>query len=160
MKIPKFPSTGALSRYAAGQRQLSKICEDQKVLVETGDSEQDKISHLFLTALRSATVKGFPSTKEPIVQVEIGGNQPVLLENVFDSMISRQANRKEGLPLTYEDFLGLSVRERGNAWEHIRLVLEGLIEAGYCVVEIRITMKDGFIDRSWDYPATITIMKK
>ena len=159
-----FPSLSKLREFVKAHEAKERCVREMDLAMEPKDAEASKVSQRFLNALRGAALEGFPSKEKPTFEVKLeeGGYNggPVMTESVFEDFVRRQRTKKpSGVSITWEDFLELSPRERGTLWAPIKVTLEMLQVAGYKVVEIRVTMEDGFTDRSWVYPATVVIGK-
>ena len=159
----RFPTKAHLRTFVKAHTVIDNLREEARRGAVGGSEQQKKVAQDFLSRLLGAAIEGFPSTKKPTFSVKFEGSfgsreGPVMAGSVYDHMIHSVKVQGEGVVLSYEDFLGLSIRERGYLWQPIKNCLEALQKSGYTVREIRVKMEeDRMEERAWVYPATITI---
>ncbi len=145
----------SLFGYGRKREQLEGTRSDVRGVLLKDDDDPKGLMCRAVDALITAS-----GTKPLVASFEVTSmwpKEPIMKEHIFRQLILEKGKKlpDNSLRIIWDEFLELSSRERGIAWDEVKVVAERLAEVGIRVREITIKCADGFSDRTWDYPATI-----
>lgn len=146
-----FPSPGELKNLGGRRKRLNIFYGLITKGLPLGDLSK-KVMRAMSTATSVANGKKISSFSFVVETMDID-SCAICSSQIADGFI----RDSEG-DFSYDDFLGLSSRERGKEWDEVNKILEALVASGYKVTGFSTKSETHpMLDRAWVYPVTITI---